>query len=97
MTATKRNLGELRAEIDRIDAEMAKLYEARMNAAKGVAATKRENDLPIYDAKREEAVIDQNMARIDNPEYREMYRAFITFVMAQSKALQHTLISKDHS
>lgn len=97
MNATKRTLNELRAEIDRIDAEMAKLYEARMNAAKGVAATKRENNLPIYDAEREEAVIDKNMARIDNPEYREMYRAFITFVMAQSKALQHTLISKDHS
>ena len=97
MTATKRTLNELRAEIDRIDAEMAKLYEARMNAAKGVAATKHENDLPIYDAEREEAVIDKNTARIDNPEYREMYRAFITFVMAQSKALQHTLISKDHS
>ena len=95
MTTSKPNLDTLREEIDRIDAEMAKLYESRMNAAKGVAAYKRENGLPIYVPEREQAVIDKNIGRLDNPEYREMYQAFITFVMAQSKALQNTLIPKE--
>lgn len=95
MTASQPNLEALREEIDRIDAEMAALYEARMNAAKGVAIYKHENDLPIYVPEREKAVIDKNIKRLDNPEYQEMYRAFITFIMQQSKELQNTLISKD--
>ena len=95
MTASRPSLDALREEIDRIDAEMAALYEARMNTAKSIASYKHENDLPIYVPEREQAVIDKNIERLGNPEYREMYRVFITFIMQQSKELQNTLISKD--
>ena len=92
MTASKLNLDALREEIDRIDAEMTKLYEARMNAAKNVAVYKQEKGLPIFVPEREKAVIDKNIKNINHPEYREMYREFITFVMAQSKTLQRDIL-----
>lgn len=54
-------LEQARAQIDAIDREMAKLYEARLDAVKDVIAYKIENDLPILDSGREQAVIEKNL------------------------------------
>ena len=43
-------LEQARTQIDAIDREMAKLYEARLDAVKDVIAYKIENDLPILDS-----------------------------------------------
>ena len=50
-------LEQARTQIDAIDREMAKLYEARLDAVKDVIAYKIENDLPILDSGREQVVI----------------------------------------
>mgnify|MGYP005947171221 CR=1 FL=1 len=50
-------LEQARAQIDAIDREMAKLYEARLDAVKDVIAYKIENDLPILDSGREQVVL----------------------------------------
>ena len=47
-------LEQARTQIDAIDREMAKLYEARLDAVKDVIAYKIENDLPILDSGREQ-------------------------------------------
>ena len=46
-------LQELRTKIDEIDRELTKLFEARMDVAAGIAAYKREHNLPVLDAARE--------------------------------------------
>ena len=51
-------LEQARTQIDAIDREMAKLYEARLDAVKDVIAYKIENDLPILDSGREQVVIE---------------------------------------
>lgn len=50
-------LEQARTQIDAIDREMAKLYEARLDAVKDVIAYKIENDLPILDSGREQVVM----------------------------------------
>ena len=88
-------LEQARAQIDAIDREMAKLYEARLDAVKDVIAYKIENDLPILDSGREQVVIEKNLQFIQNPDYKEYYESFIKFIMKESKAYQRTLQSHD--
>ena len=88
-------LEQARTQIDAIDREMAKLYEARLDAVKDVIAYKIENDLPILDSVREQVVIEKNLQFIQNPDYKEYYESFIKFIMKESKAYQRTLQSHD--
>ena len=88
-------LEQARTQIDAIDREMAKLYEARLDAVKDVIAYKIENDLPILDSGREQDVIEKNLQFIQNPDYKEYYESFIKFIMKESKAYQRTLQSHD--
>lgn len=87
-----RQLSEIREEIDSIDGQMAQLYEKRLDLAKAVAEYKYENNLEIFDASREKAVIEKNLKYIQNEDYREAYAIFINHLMEQSKALQQQLI-----
>lgn len=47
-------LTALRAQIDRIDAELVRLFSERMHVSEQIAQYKRENGLPILDRAREE-------------------------------------------
>ena len=47
------DLQELRIKIDEIDQQLVKLFEARMDVASGIAAWKKENNMPVLDAGRE--------------------------------------------
>ena len=53
-----------RETISAIDQEIAALFEKRMNAVKLVSEYKIEHGLPIYDAAREEALIQKNTLRL---------------------------------
>ena len=46
-------LSEYRARIDAIDDEMVRLFAERMEVAAGIAAYKKENNLPVLDMRRE--------------------------------------------
>ena len=86
-------LGEARKAINEIDEKMARLFEERMQAAKIVASYKKEHGLPIYDAAREQAVIERNKAFIKDGEISAYYPRFIGDVMAVSKQYQERIIS----
>ena len=84
-------LNKARDEIRRVDKEMAKLFEERMEAAEKVAAYKKEHGLPIYDAKQEDAVIERNTALIENGDLLPYYKDFLKYTMDISKKYQHAL------
>ncbi len=79
--------------INKVDKEMAELFEERMRAAQMVAEYKKERGLPIYDEKREEQVIEKNSQYIANDEIRSYYNNFIRYTMKQSRKYQHFLMS----
>ena len=84
-------LEEARAIINRVDGEMAALFEERMRAAEMVYAYKKEMGLPILDAAREEAVIQQNSQRIQDENLKGYYMDYLQQVMAISRAYQYRL------
>lgn len=85
-------LDEARREISAVDREMAALFERRMEAVRAVAAYKQEHGLPVLDAAREKAVLEQGAAAIENDELRPYYRRFLQEEMALSKQFQERLL-----
>ena len=88
-------LQQARERIDRIDAELARLFAARMEAAKEIAAWKQAKGLPIRDPKRESEVLARNLEQIENPALRPYYRAFQEGLMTCSRAYQAQLLGRD--
>lgn len=85
-------LDTARQEINRIDAEMARLFEQRMAAAKLVAEHKMERGLPIKDEAREAALIDRNSALIEDDTIREYYVQFLRSTIDVSCDYQRRLM-----
>ena len=52
------DMKKLREQIDKIDAQILKLYEERMDVVSEIGKYKIENNLPVYDAAREDAEAD---------------------------------------
>ena len=78
--------------INDIDSRMASLFVQRMRAAEMVAQYKKTNGMPIYDAEREEAVIRNGSARVEDEILREYYIDFMRDTMAVSRRYQHRLL-----
>ncbi|WP_294187145.1 prephenate dehydratase [uncultured Clostridium sp.] len=89
------NLEDYRREIDSIDRELIALFEKRMNVAIKVGEYKKERNLPIFNAKREEEVIEKNINLLSNREYSEITRNFFEKVMELSRSLQADLMEKN--
>ena len=85
-------LEQAREIINRVDTEMARLFEERMGAAREVAAYKKEHGLPILDAAREEAVIARGVSRISDESLKEYYVTFQKSLMAVSRSYQSLLL-----
>lgn len=82
-----------RKEINSIDAQMASLFEARMNAAAAIAGYKKLNGLSIRDRERELNLIDRNRAYIENPEIEAYYVKFLKSMIDVSCEYQSRLMS----
>ena len=85
-------LEESRREIDRIDREMARLFEERMRTVAQVIEYKKVVGMPILDSSREAAVIEKNSAYIQDPAMLDYYVRFIQAQMDLSKEYQRTLL-----
>ncbi|MBS4784554.1 MAG: chorismate mutase [Clostridiales bacterium] len=85
-------LEESRREIDRIDREMARLFEERMRTVAQVIDYKKAVGMPILDSSREAAIIEKNSAYIQDPALLDYYRRFIQAQMDLSKEYQRTLL-----
>ena len=70
------DLKTYREKISEIDSKMIRLFEERMDVAKGIAAYKKEHGLSIKDESREELLIRQNAELIENQTIKEYYYAF---------------------
>ena len=72
-------LQELRSKIDEIDAQLTKLFEARMDVAAEIGAWKRENHMPVLDTARERDKLNDIAAasREDMQTYTQMLYSMI--------------------
>lgn len=83
-------LEEIRGEIDAIDRQLLPLFLARMDCARKVAAVKKEQNLPIFNAAREEEILNQ--VEKDAGESGAEARMFYASLMEMSRTLQHALV-----
>lgn len=86
-----RDIEEIRAEIDKIDAEITKLFERRMNVSKEVAEYKKAKGLPTLNAGREKEVIAKALGRLENKTFAPYAEKLYTCLMDLSKDYQKTL------
>lgn len=85
-------LDEARETINRVDKEMAKLFEERMRAAELVAEHKKAHGLAILDKEREAYIIKKNSEYIEDATLREYYVKFLEANMEVSKNYQYRLM-----
>ena len=81
-------MNDVRKQINKIDEEMAKLFEERMKASFDIALYKKENNLPIYDKTREDFLINKNTNYIKSEELKKHYQEFLISLMNISKNYQ---------
>lgn len=88
-------LEKARADIDKIDQEMAALYEKRLEAVEDVLRYKLENSMDVLDSSREKLILERNVNYIKNPKYKDLYLNFQKYVMAASREYQQSLMAKE--
>ena len=82
-----------RNEISRIDAEMAKLFEQRMQAAAVIAKYKKQHGLSVKDAVREKELIDRDRKLIENVDVESYYVQFLRKTIDLSCEYQSKLLN----
>jgi chorismate mutase/prephenate dehydratase len=81
-------LEQARSIINKVDREIAKLFEERMAAAEMIAEYKMERGLPIYDEAREAELIRRSEELVESDVVRPYYVSFLKNTMAVSRAYQ---------
>ena len=87
-------LDEYRKLIDQIDDQIISLYEKRMNLVKVIYRYKKENNIEILDSSRETRMLENNLLKIKNEDYKKYYKDVLDGFLSASKKLQKDLKSK---
>ncbi len=87
-------INDLRERINEADERLLAAFEARMEAARGIAEYKRGNSLPVYDAERERAVLERQTAKTE-PEMRPYVERLYTLLFELSRDYQEKLLGAE--
>lgn len=87
------DLQKAREKLDIIDEKIFSLLNERMEIIKEIALFKAANNLPIIDALREKALIEENKKFI-NEEFHKYYKQLYKTILEVSKNYQHDLFEE---
>ena len=85
------DMKKLREQIDKIDAQLLKLYEERMDVVRAIGEYKIENNLPVYDAAREDAKLEEVFASVSNKDYADGAAQLFITLMQASREMQEDM------
>ncbi len=88
------DIAALRRELDEIDLELTKLFERRMEVSRRVAEYKRENNLPVLDASREEQVLSSRVEMLHDKTLEKSARALFMEIMRLSRLAQESMLNR---
>ena len=80
--------------IDSIDSKIIELYEQRMDVIKEVIEYKLENNISITDSRRESKMLENNLNKIKNGEYKKYYKDILDGYLKASKRMQEDIKEK---
>ena len=86
-------LDVIRKQIDEVDAQIAPLFERRMELVREVTAYKTAHGLATADPSREDDILRRGAARIEDRDVREYYVSFQKEVLSLSRDWQRRLSS----
>lgn len=93
----QRDLGELRKQLDDIDAQIVRLYEERMEVCQGVAEYKIETGKKVFDKAREEEKINKVKALTHSEFNRQGVEELFEQIMSMSRKLQYQMLAEHGS
>lgn len=76
-------------QLNKIDDDIKSLFIKRMEIIKEIAKYKKENNLPVLDAKREQEMIDRLSK--DTGELKEHYLELLSTILKESKKFQEKI------
>ena len=89
-------LDEARVKIDEIDSKIIELFEERMNTVIDVINYKIENNIPVLDSNREAAMLEKNLNKITNEEFKKYYKTVLEGFLKASKDMQKDILDSLH-
>lgn len=88
-------LSELREQIDKVDREIAALYEERMEISRRIAEYKIANGKKVFDKVREKQKIEQVKGLVHNEFNKYGIQELFEHLMAMSRKLQYRLLTEE--
>lgn len=88
---TEESLETLRHKIDMIDRELVALLEKRMDTVTKIGQVKKEENQAVYDAKREQQVLDKVVSLLKNKGYKETITDTYVDLMKHSREYQNKM------
>lgn len=88
---TEESLETLRHKIDMIDRELIALLEKRMDTLTKIGQVKKEENQAVYDAKREQQVLDKVVSLLKNKGYKETITDTYVDLMKHSREYQNKM------
>ncbi len=85
------SLETLRHKIDMIDRELVALLEKRMDTVTKIGQVKKEGNQAVYDAKREQQVLDKVVSLLKNKGYKETITDTYVDLMKHSREYQNKM------
>lgn len=85
-------LDELRQEIDRVDRELTRLFEKRLQITAQVGTYKKEQGLPVLDGARERQVLASKRALVEKKENLSAVSDLFEAIMAISRRQQRAIL-----
>jgi chorismate mutase/prephenate dehydratase len=90
------DLSQSRIEIDKVDKQIAELFEYRMKIAKDVAEYKIQTGKKVFDKEREQEKLSTLKELAGNEFNRQAIQELFSQIMSISRKLQYGLISKEY-
>ena len=88
---TEESLETLRHKIDMIDRELVALLEKRMDTVTKIGQVKKKENQAVYDAKREQQVLDKVVSLLKNKGYKETITDTYVDLMKHSREYQNKM------
>ena len=85
------DINEARKQIDEIDAELSELFMKRMKASAEIAEYKKQNNLPVFDEKREQGII-KKICEKSSQENEKFLKEFYIKIFELSRSFQQEII-----
>ncbi|MBM7642179.1 chorismate mutase [Streptococcus loxodontisalivarius] len=82
------DLNLIRNDIDAIDRQMVELLEKRMHLVTDVAEFKRQTGKAVFDAAREEALLEKVTQLVVDPDFKEPIKDTYEDILKHSRAFQ---------